>query len=550
MVTVLRGSQQTLRPRPVPTSPDDARPAAESGCDEHPTFTSERYACTRDFRHFLRHWKFKDRESGEIRTFASLWVGQDHAVEKMMRYPWLCLLKAGKLGFTELECAFDGWVALYRQPNARVHIFSMNTKAATELLTVVKFGVTHLPAYLSLPIRASEPGGSTTTQFKLYGGPDDERTVVSYPAVKNAAIDQTATHSHVDELARMMWPDELWSSVESTVAPGGSVHIVSRGAGDSNAMADIWERAKTGEIPMHPHFEPWDSRPRVPQLEAGETLPEGVDPNEVWYQQRAGSMLPHQLRWLAPRTAEEALQGSSESQFVDEAQWLSCCPIDQEGNPTLPPLLPGDRIPIVLGVDAGVTNDLFAIVAVSRHPDRPLEQEVAVRAVRVWRPEDGREIDYDAVEDWIRAVCLGGCVAGHPNSRGGLSRVEGCDACRDNIRVPAHNVVQIAYDQYQLVDMMQSLSRDRVAWCNKFDQGTARLKADANLRQLIITRRITHRNDPTLNQHVRNANAETSPKEDTRLRIVKRNASAKIDALVATSMAAAECLRLIVENAR
>lgn len=524
----------------------DGEAVSPSGCDLHPSYVQERLACAQDFRHFLNHWKFIDRELGPVRNFAELWPGQERAVQKMKEHNWLFLLKAGKLGFTELECAFDGWVALYRQPNARVHLFSMNAKAATDLLEIVRFGVTHLPSWLGLPLASEARGGDGATSFKLYGGPDDTRLVVSFPAVKNAAIDQSAQHSHVDELARMKWPDELWSAVESTVTPGGSVHIVTRGAGDSNATADIWDKASTGEIPMYPHFEPWDARPRTPEAKDGQTWAEGVDLNAVWYQQRQGSMLPHQLDWLAPRTAEDALRGSSESQFVAEAQWLAC--FDDK----LPPLTPGDRTPLVISADAGVTNDYFAIVAVSRHPERPAD--VAVRAVKVWMPENGQEIDFGAVENWIRMLCQGGCLAGHPNRAGGIFDPQpGCEHCANvspGERVQPFNVVQLSYDVYQLVTMMQNLSRDRIVWCNKFDQGSDRAIADQKLRTAIIQREITHPNDPTLNQQMRNANAKTAAGEDTKLRLIKRNPKAKIDAVVALSMAHSECKRLIMENAR
>lgn len=520
----------------VPIKAADA-PDTHSGCSEHPTHAAERAACAVDFRHFLHHWRFINRETGLTQRFDDLWQGQQNAVEQMRLYRWLYLLKAGKLGFTELECAYDGWVALFRQPNARVHLFSMNHPSAKALLKVVRFGLTHLPSWLGMPILSDARGGDTATQLTLYAGPDDERQVISYAAVKNAAIDQTATHTHVDEMARMPWPEDTWSSVESTVSPGGSVHIVTRGAGDGNFTAKLYWKAKAGETPLHPHFEPFNARPRIPEG----AVPAGVDPTDVWYAQRKASMPGHQLLWLAPMTEDDALRGSAEGAFLDESIWLGCY------DPDLPVLQPGDRTPLVLGVDAGVTNDYFAAVAVSRHPLRPLDP--AVRAVKVWKPEGGREIDYDGVERWIRMLCLGGCIEGHPNSVGRLSAEPGCEACASNQRIPKHNVVQIAYDSYQLVDMMQRLRRDRVTWCNSFGQGAPRAEADANLRLLAVQRRIAHRNEEELNQAVRNANARVATGEDTKMRIVKRNPGSKIDTLVACSMAAAECLRLVMENA-
>lgn len=548
------------------------RSDAPSGCDEHPTVSDERAACAADFAHFLNHWWFVNRDTGVARRFdeETLWSGQRNVVSKMQAYPWLLLLKAGKLGFTELECAFDGWTAIFRGPNTRIHIFSMDGTSAKNILQWVKFGIQHLPSWMGLPIETDQPGGDTTTSMKLRGGPDDVRTIVSYAANKNAAIDQVAHHSHVDELARMKWPEDTWSSVQSTVAPGGTVHVVSRGAGDGNYMTTLYNNATGGGSAFHPHFEPFTSRPRMPVNE----VPPGADPNEVWYEEQLASGMPqHQLNWLAPRTPDDALKGSGEDSFLPEAVWDSCY------DPGLPQLIPGDGTPIVLAADAGVTSDFFALVAVSRHPDHAQHPDAAcsrtasdpaIRAVKVWRPPKGGEIDFREVEDWIRVVCLGGCYNWHPNKRGELSRgqmcaqhptrkyqhalevgrgtCEGdpipCEMCTQGQRFQRFNVVTLAYDAYQMVDMAQSLHRDRVVWCYKFGQGDARLESDANLRTMAYQRRLAHPNDAVLNEHVRNANAKTAPGEDTKLRIVKRNKDGKIDSAVAASMAVSRCLYL------
>lgn len=554
-------------------------PAALSGCEEHPDRSAERIACADQrtgFAHFIKHWWFVNRDTGQPMRFNRLWPGQENVVDLMTTEPWLILLKAGKLGFSEMECAYDGWVALYRHQNARVHIFSMDAKSAKSFLAIVKFGLTHVPEWLGLPIMVGEPGADTTTSLKLYGGPDDVRSIWSYPSNKDAAIDQVATHSHVDELARMPWPAETMSAVQSTVAPGGSIHVVSRGQGDGNYLTTLYRAAEKGGSPFYAHFEPFQSRPRVPQGE----VPPGADPNEVWYAQQQESGMPaEQLNWLAPRTADDALKGSGEGAFIPESIWLSCY------DPGLPVLMPGDRTPIVLSLDAGVTNDLFAAVAVSRHPDHEphpdypcsrTTNDPAIRAVQVWRPPANGEIDFDEVERWVRFVCLGGCFNGHPNAVGVLShgfmcavhpdmrhrhRVDGtmagcdgaempCSACDEGLRTPAFNVVQVVYDAYQLVDMAQHLTRDRVAWCLPFGQGGDRLEADGNLRIVCYQRRLAHRNDATLNEHVRNANAKMASGEDTKLRLVKRAPDLKIDAAVATSMGVAQVLYLVLENAR
>jgi hypothetical protein len=48
----------------------------------------------------------------------------------MERELLILALKAGKLGFTELARACDAWVTLFRQSNARVHLFCRDARAA------------------------------------------------------------------------------------------------------------------------------------------------------------------------------------------------------------------------------------------------------------------------------------------------------------------------------------------------------------------------------------------------------------------------------------
>lgn len=192
---------------------------------------------------------------------------------------------------------------------------------------------------------------------------------------------------------------------------------------------------------------------------------------------------------------------SSEAAFVLPSQYDAC------RDDTIPPLLDGDRTPLVIAVDAATSNDCFGIVAVSRHPTR--HEEVCLRASRVWVPKDkGGHIEYAEPEAFLRELCS------------------------------KYNVVQIAYDPYQLEAMMQRLTTDEVAWCHEFFQGKERLEADRGLYDGIITRTFWHNGDPDVRQHMLNAGAKLSP-EDSTMRLVKRQQTMKIDLAVATSMARA-----------
>ena len=165
--------------------------------------------------------------------------------------------------------------------------------------------------------------------------------------------------------------------------------------------------------------------------------------------------------------------------------------------------------PMVVGLDAAISGDTFAMVAVSRHPD--VEQNIILRHVQVWKP-NGEALDFVQIERDIRAF------------------------------LDQYNVVQIAYDPYQLHYFAQRLAD--VVWCESFNQGSPRLEADATLRTLIVQRRFHH--DGTfgvLREHIASADAKID-ETGHRLRMVKRFANQKIDAAVACSMACYRALEL------
>jgi phage terminase large subunit-like protein len=295
----------------------------------------------------------------------------------------------------------------------------------------------------------------------------------------------------------------LYSLYEQTVLEGRQ--LTAGELGDTSAFAE----APNADSPVPCYvneaagmFAYWDSGAQAHR----QPWQQGVQ-GAAYYANEAASQTPanysrlHHNEWA-----------SAESSFIDLTWWDGC-----QGAPI--PLVPGDDIPLILAMDAAVTGDTFAVVVVSRDPERPggFEQQggVMLRSANLWVPVGGKPLDFGEVEKMVRAFCAN------------------------------HNVVQIAYDPYQLHDMATRLQQDGVAWCRAFGQGQERLIADGQLYQMIVQRRIRHDGAwPQVREHLSNANKKVSATEDTRLRIVKKSEGRKIDAVVALSMATAECLRL------
>ncbi len=185
---------------------------------------------------------------------------------------------------------------------------------------------------------------------------------------------------------------------------------------------------------------------------------------------------------------------------------------------------------------------MFGVVAVSRHPIR--HEDAAIRACRAWHPDDsGGRIDFDEVERFIRFICAGGCRRGHPRKMPHPS----CGECAaGDFSTPPHNVVQIAYDAYQMEEMIQRFRREGVVWCDEFPQTTERLIADGLMHRLALRGTLAHNGDLLLREHIGNARAKLSKEDDSRMRIIKKAPNRKIDLAVAASMAVRRVLYLLL----
>lgn len=505
---------------PAPLRPDELQVNADTIiCADFPN----------GFRTFLNYWQFVNRDTGAVLSFETLWPGQAAAADLMVSDKWLFLLKAGKLGFTELECAWDGYVASFGPPNGRIHLFSKEGEAAKNLLDWVRFGLRHLPPAFGVRILPQERGGDTARSLRLSVNrpgmtQPDQRMIYAYATSLNMGIDQVCVHAHVDEWAHMKAPGprDVWATIPTTVSPSGSCHIVTRGAGPDDFVQQIWENAASGEGRLRGYFAPWYMRP---------------DRDGTWLEEQAAALAtPAAVGHFAPETPEDAFLGDEEDNYITVQQWDACL------DPELPPLLPGDRTPLIVGMDAGVTNDTFAIVAVSRHPND--RERPAVRAVKVFRPQDfeGHEVDFYTVENWMRVLCRGGCLAGHAQSVG--FKQNDCEFCERGELQPGFNVPFVVFDPYQLKDMAQSFKRWGIAAPKEFNQVGARAKADRELLNKVLRRELAHNGDAILREHIGNAKAKTQNDEDSKLRMVKKSPNRKIDAAVACSMAVSECMRL------
>jgi len=316
--------------------------------------------------------------------------------------------------------------------------------------------------------------------------------VKAFASTSDAASSFTGSMLILDELAKNPNAEDIWTSAQPTINDGGECVILSTAKGQQNLFHKLWSKAAKGDNYLRPVFIPWHARP-------------GRDAE--WYARTAAdavSMAHHMQEY--PATPDEAFQQLADTPFLSSMSWWDAC------REELPPLTRYE--PMVIGLDAGVKDDNFGLVAVTRHPTR--HDDVAVRHVQVWKPTAQTPVD----------------IRGAGGPREVLYAL-----------IESWNVQQVCFDPSQLLDLMGELARDGRVYVAEFGQGPERLASDRLLYDLIVQRRIAHPGDADLTAHVSNADVKLDT-DGRKLRIVKREQSLKIDGAVALSMSAKRCLDL------
>lgn len=168
------------------------------------------------------------------------------------------------------------------------------------------------------------------------------------------------------------------------------------------------------------------------------------------------------------------------------------------------------RQPMVVALDAAVSNDCFGIVGCTW-----LGDIIQLRHARRWIPPKDGKLEYTGSAD-----------------RNNTEYPEGY------LRwlVKTCNVVAVVYDEFQLHDFCTRLSAEHLAAFEAFPQAGQREVADSDLRRIIMEQRIAHDGHVDMREHI--GNADRKELGDRKLRIVKRQPEKKIDLAVCLSMAA------------
>ncbi len=381
-------------------------------------------------------------------------------------------LKARQLGISWVTIVYCLWLCIFHR-NVTVLVFSKDKDAAEEIIRRARGVFKRLRNKVVKEVGRENKGEiafSNESRFKAFA------------TTQNAGTSYVATFLIVDEMDKMQYGHELYTSIHPTIADGGRIAMIFTAFEEDGAGRAVWKIAEQEDSPIKQFFIPWHARPT-------RTI--------EWYEEQARNAIsPAYHKQEYPATPEEALNFTNlDARFVSDISIWKNLAID--------PKIVSPYAPCVLAIDAGVTSDLFVCVSACWHPFKTIP---IVRDVSYWdaKKTEGGQIDFREPQKWIKDYL---------NTR---------------------SVKKVVYDSYQMVDFGQEL--ERIANAEAFSQRTERINADSALKSRIAEGSIGHLDDPMVNLHISNANFKLIP-DTKRGRIVKRSDDLKLDLAVGISMA-------------
>lgn len=390
-----------------------------------------------------------------------------------------------KSGKTTVAAGVALWQAL-QVPDGQVYIIGNDQKQAdNRMMQAIRYAITHNPRFT---------GRARIVRYTVYL--DNGTKIESIPVDPRGEAGMNPTGLFWTEAwgAIGARPELLWT--EAALSPtraGTSFKFIESYAGYSGQsliLERLYESIIKNGAPYAGVPELYTNQGSIGYWCTRRYMPWQVAQPE-YYIQEAQEKTPSEFNRIHNN------QWSSSSEAFIPAQWWDACEVNSLSD------LAGHGV--IIGLDAAVENDCFALVVVSMSPDGKPQ----VRECKIWTPPKGGQINFADVEAELMRL------------------------------FKAYHVAEVAYDPYQMASMAQRLG-DNVFW-RPFLQGVQRLVADKRLYDMIRDTRIEHLFDLELKQHI--INADRKPEED-KLRIIKRLQSHKIDACVALSMAVDRIMHL------
>src|SRR5262249_52258602 len=152
------------------------------------------------------------------------WPAQISVMWALMTTRLLIILKARQLGISWLCCGYALWHCLFQKGKV-VLVFSKGQPEANEMLRRILALYDRLPTWL----RDAAPRLVKRNMSEALWANDS--LILSLPASPNAGSGYTASLAILDEAAKLMFADALYTALKPTIDAGGQLIVLSSALG-------------------------------------------------------------------------------------------------------------------------------------------------------------------------------------------------------------------------------------------------------------------------------------------------------------------------------
>mgnify|MGYP003634769790 CR=1 FL=1 len=206
--------------------------------------------CARNPTYFMKKYcLIQHPEKGKIPF--QLYKYQEDLVESIQANDRSIILKSRQLGISTLSAGYSLWMMLF-QSDKNILVVAIDQNTSKNLVTKVTVMFENLPSWLKL--KTTE---KNKLSIRLSNGSQIKAVASSGTSGRSEALSLVI----IDEAAFVDRAEELWASLQQTLATGGRGIILSTPNGTGNFFHKIWTESEEGLNTFDTTRLPWQVHP-------------------------------------------------------------------------------------------------------------------------------------------------------------------------------------------------------------------------------------------------------------------------------------------------
>jgi len=208
--------------------------------------------CLGDPIYFIKKYCFIQHPTrGRIKF--ELYPFQERTLAQFLIHDKNIILKSRQLGISTLSAAYSLWLTMFHR-DKNVLVVATNQDVAKNLVTKCREMYFYLPQWLKGQIQTDE---NNKMSMRFLNGSQIKAVSSTGSSGRSEALSLLI----IDECAFIMHIEDLWASVQQTLATGGKAILLSTPNGVGNFFHRMWQKAEEHENGFNPIKLHWTVHP-------------------------------------------------------------------------------------------------------------------------------------------------------------------------------------------------------------------------------------------------------------------------------------------------